>query len=261
MSELDLSQEYIESLKNVLEKYRLEREDLVSFARKYKLPIPEYLPPIDPAYAPYLDTPFIRTKNGIQFIPFYMNRSSFLRYFFNFRNEFRPLLLEEDWNDLLKNGFDSNLIGFRIYSLYGNLDKLIHSTCNGNHDPVIRPFLFKSGYFTDWKSQERLSSDWSEIFPFVLSKFLIQLKFAYRKTKGGYSTFFQNSFRRIAIMTYIDYCRSVHKEDSRYQIPACDKFLDIDYSVNVEECSFDDNHIFSNELYYYLLNKLQFIDI
>ena len=244
--------------KNKLAEYKLERSSVIQFCRKYKLPIPKYDPPIDPRFAPFLSTPFTRTKNGIVFLPYPMRRSARLRYLNPSLDRYSPLIVESDWVELMENGIDDNEVARYIMSRYSDFDSLLLRTCSGVYDPVFRKFLFKAGYFTDWKSQERLKCDWSEVLPFIVVKFLKQLKTSYRKSKAGYSTFFQMAFGRIAIMTYIDYCRSVHKEDARYSLSGVSKFLDIDYDIDVEQLpAISDNLTFDNELYYYLLSKLR----
>lgn len=241
-----------------LMEYKTERASLIQFCRKYKMPIPKYDPPIDPRFAPYLSTPFTRTKEGIVFLPYPMRRSAKLRYLNPSLDKYSPLIVESDWIELVENGIDDDQVARYIMSRYSDFDSLVLRTCSGVYDPVFRKFLLKAGYFTDWKSQMRLKDDWKEVLPIIVVKFLKQLKTAYRKSKGGYSTFFQSAFGRIAILTYIDYCRSVHKEDARYSLSGSSRFLNIDYDVNVEDLpAISDGLIFDNELYYYLLSKLR----
>lgn len=251
------SEEDIALNKEKLAQYKAERSSIIVFCRKYKLPIPKYNPPIDPKFAPYLSTPFTRSKDGIVFLPYPMRRSAKLRYLNPSLDRYAPLIIESDWEALLENGFDDDQIAKYIIDRYSDFDSLVLRTCSGVYDPAFRKFLLKAGYFTDWKSHGRLKADWAEILPFVVVKFLKQLKTAYRKSKGGYSTFFQAAFGRIAILTYIDYCRSIHKEDARYSTPGYSKFLDIDHNVDVETLpSISDGLTFDNELYYHILSQL-----
>ena len=79
---------------------------------------------------------------------------------------------------------------------------------------------------------------------------------SYIKTIGSYTTFFQNAFARILNLSYIDYCRSVHKEDFRYKYDPF-KNLNIDDTINVEDLPMvGDQFLFCNELYYHVVSKL-----
>lgn len=256
-SEYIPTEEEIATAKNKLNEYKIDRSYILRFCKKNDLPIPKYDPPIDPFYAPYLNTPFTRTKNGIVYLPYPMRRAAKARYLNPSLQTYKSIISEEDWNAALLDGFDSNLIGDLIFSKYRDFDSLIKYLLDGKYDPAFRHFILKAGYITDYKSYERLKKDWNEILPFVIVKFIDQLKLKYKKSKGSYTTFFQNAFARILNLTYIDYCRSVHKEDFRYKYDPF-KILNIDYSVNVEDLPTEgDQFLFCNELYFHVLSNLR----
>lgn len=62
-------------------------------------------------------------------------------------------------------------------------------------------------------------------------------------------------------MSYIDYCRSVHKEDFRYKYDPF-KILNIDKTIDVYDIeTTGDQFLFCNELYYHVLSELKSVDL
>ena len=250
------TEDEIASAKAKLIEYKIERSYILKFCRKNNLPIPKYDPPIDGFYAPYIGTPYTRTKNGIVYLPYPMKRAAKARYLNPLLHNYKSLITEDEWSLALANGFDDNVVAELIYSKYQDFHSLIRYLLNGNYDPAFRHFILKAGYVTDSKSYDRLASDWPMLLPFVVVKFINQFKISYRKTIGSYTTFFQNAFARILILSYIDYCRSVHKEDFRYKYDPF-KHLNIDDTINIEDLPTEgDQFLFCNELYYYVVSKL-----
>lgn len=255
------TEQEIAEAKEKLIQYKNERRPILAHCRKYNLPIPDYDPPVEKYLAPYLGTPFTRTKDGIVYLPYPMKRASKARYLNPKAERYRCVITDNDWKTVLADGFDKDLVGELIYSKYKDFDKLIQSLLEGVYDPSFKRFVLKAGYVTDYKSYERLKHDWPELLPFVITKVVNQFEVAYRKTKGSYTTFFQNAFGRILTMSYIDYCRSVHKEDFRYKYDPF-KILNIDKTIDVYDIeTTGDQFLFCNELYYYVLSELKSVDL
>ncbi len=257
--EFNPSSEEIQYYKKILSEYKFERAKLIEFCRKYNVEIPRYDPPIDPRYAPFLKTAYTKLADGTNaFIPYRMKHSVRRKYLYPHLEKYEPLMVESDWVALLANGIDDDKIARYILSKYEDIDYLIIRTASGVYDPVFKRFTSCVGFFTDWKSNGRLRADWVDLLPVVICKFLIQLKTAYRKSKGGYSTFFQSAFTRILVCTYIDYCRSVYKENSRALGLPIDRLLKIEPDINPEDCpALSDGLLFDNELYYYVIARLK----
>lgn len=254
------SQEEIDHYKSILNHYRFERAKLITFCKTYNVDIPKYDPPIDARYAPFLKTSYTKLPDGTNvFIPYRMNRVARNKFLNPSAISYKPLMLESDWTTLLSDGINSDRVARFILSKYEDIDTLIIRTASGTFDPVFKRFTSCVGFFTDWKSNARLREDWAVILPIVICKFIKQLKTSYRKGRGGYSTFFQGAFTRILILTYIDYCRSVHKESVSVSgtLPI-DKFLKIEPDINPEDCpALSDGLTFDNELYYHVLSLLK----
>ena len=255
--------EEIEQQRILLLEYRVEYDNLSLLAKMHKLKIPHYNPPIDSRFLKILNVPFTTLKNGsVKPLPFWMNRHTFMKYMRPNSDKFQPLITTPEWDALMSSNASDDAIARLIIDRYSDFQYLVSLECAHVYDPIFHKFASKTGYFIAWKTQERLAADWLIILPFVIVKFIKQLRTSYRKTKGGYSTFFQGCFSMILLSYYFNYCRDVHKEDARYNIPAIDKFIKIEPDINPEDCpALSDHTIFDNELYYHILSKLVPLDI
>ena len=155
--------------------------------------------------------------------------------------------------------FNKNDLAELIWSYYYDIDDLLLAESSNIYDPAFHSFIVKTGFYTDHKSQARLRDDWGYLFPIVLAKWIKQVELNYRpstkgakKNCGTLSTFFNKSFPRILVMSYIDYCRTVHKERAG-TTPAADRFNFVD--VPVEDLpSLSNPTIMDNELAYHILS-------
>lgn len=254
--------EEIGAAQQILIQYRSEYHQLFNFCKKYDLDRPAYEPPIDPRFTLLLKSPYAKLKDGsIKPLPFWMNKNAFRKFINPTADKFQPMITTAEWEALMEADPTDDDIARLILGKYSDFRFLVLRECMRVYDPIFHRIVSGTGYFTDWKSMGRLEEDWQVMLPIAITLFIKQLRVAYRKFKGGYSTFFQVAFFRIFYMLYLKYCRDFHKEDKRYNIAPHEKFLKIEPGINPEDCpALTDPTIFDNELYYHVLNKLKPLD-